>query len=198
MIFISLLVEGTLDAAVAQGIVRETGAQVGETYGRKGVDYIRKKIDGFNQMAQGVPILALVDLMDTRFDCPVEALRAWLPHRNEEMLLRFVDREIESWLLADRTGIARYLGVRKSKVPRNPDGLTDPKKALVNLARSSRHGSLRRDIVPADPTQNDQGPGYTSRMRTFVRDQWDIEAAMTTSPSLRRCVEAVSNLIADK
>ena len=194
---VSLLVEGRLDAAVARRIIRSTGGQTGQTYGLKGVSYIQSKIDGFNQMAQGVPILALVDLMDTRFDCPVEALDNWLPHRNEQMLLRFVDREIESWLLADRTGIARYLGVRRSKVPYNPETLDDPKKALVDVARLSRSGSLKRDIVPDDPTQNDQGPAYTSRLRTFVREHWDLDAAMGSAPSLQRCVKAVGRLVSD-
>jgi hypothetical protein len=194
---VSLLVEGRLDAAVARRIITSTGGRVGKTYGRKGVGYIRTKIDGFNQMAQGVRMLTLVDLMDTPFACPVKAVDDWLPYRNEQMLLRFVVREIESWLPADRTGIAQYLGVRKSEVPYNPEDLDDPKKSLVDVARSSRFASLKQDIVPDDPTTNDQGPAYTSRMRRFVRERWDLDAAMRNASSLHRCVRAVRDLVED-
>jgi hypothetical protein len=192
---ISLLVEGSLDAAVGTKIIASQGGSVGPVYGMKGVDYVENTIGGFNQKAQGGPILTLVDLMDTDSDCPVDVVQNWLPHRNRPMLFRLVVREIESWILADRSGVARFLGLRTSQIPHHPEDLDDPKKSLITLAQSSRYESLRRALVPDDPTQNDQGPGYTSRMRTFVREKWDLGAAMDNADSLRRCVDAVSRLV---
>lgn len=193
-----VVVEGSLDAAVSQRIVSHAGGAVGTVMGKKGVDYIRDRISSFNLSARGIPILTLVDLMDTRFDCPVEAVRAWLPHRNKQMLLRFVVREIESWILADRRGIARFLGIRTSTVPHHAESLPDPKRVLVDLARTSRFASLKRDIVPDDPTQNAQGPAYTVRLQKFIREQWDLEAASENAESLRRCIRAVRRMREEK
>jgi len=191
---ISLLVEGRLDEAVAQKIVRYAGGSVGRTYGLRGINYIEAKVKQFNEMSQGAPLLTLVDLADIDIDCPAEVVSQWVPHRNPQMLLRVVVSEIESWLLADRIGIARFLGVRGSQVPYHSEDLDDPKKSLVDLARSSRE-TMRRNLVPEDPTQNDQGPGYTSKMRSFVYEKWDIEAAAERSESLRRCLSAVQDLV---
>lgn len=192
---ISTLVEGRLDEAVAHKIIRSTGGEIGARYGRNGISYIKEKVDGFNQMAQGEPLLTLVDLADIDdIDCPAEVVRQWVPHRNPQMLFRVVVREIESWLLADRIGIARFLGVRASQVPYHSEDLDDPKKSLVELAQSSRE-TIQRDLVPEDPTQNDQGPGYTSKMREFVYEKWDIEAAAERSESLHRCLSAVQDLV---
>ena len=190
-----ILVEGSLDATVARRIVNHCGGSVGTVYGRKGLPYIEERIDEFNHSAQGIPILTLVDLMDTGFDCAVDVVGSWLPNRNEDMLLRVVVREIESWILADRTAIARYFGIRASLVPHHPERLDDPKKALVDLARSSQYQSLKNDIVPDDPTVHAQGPAYTSRMQSFVREQWEVDRANHRSASLRRCVEAVRRLV---
>ena len=150
MILISILVEGNLDETVARKIIEAEGGAVSEVYGRKGVNYIEKRIEGFNGLAQGTPILTLVDLMDLESDCPAEVLQEWLSHRHEQMLLRFVVREIESWILADRTSISRFFGVRKALVPHHPEDLADPKATLVGLARSSHRKGLRNAIVPDD------------------------------------------------
>ena len=189
-----LLVEGRVDATVARRIVNHCGGSVGTVYGRKGLPYIEERIEAFNQSAQGIPILTLVDLMDTGFDCPVDVVKNWLPHRESNMVLRVVVREIESWILADRTAIARFFGIRESLVPHHPERLDDPKKALVDLARSSQYQSLKNDIVPEDPTVNAQGPAYTSRMQRFIRERWNISQAIQRAGSLRRCVEAVRRL----
>ncbi len=61
---ISILVEGTLDEAVARQLVTASGGTPGTVFPKKGAGYIEKKIDGFNELAQGVPILSLVDPTD--------------------------------------------------------------------------------------------------------------------------------------
>lgn len=192
---ISVLVEGTLDAAVAEKIITTAGGRFETVYGRKGADYIEKKIQEFNNLAQGVPLLTLVDLMDLDSDCPAEIVQEWLPHRNEHMLLRLVVREIESWILADRAAISRFFGIRKPLVPHHPETLEDPKATLVDLARSSNRAGLQNAIVPDDPTKNDEGPAYTTRMQRFVRNQWSVTDATENAPSLHRCVQAVQRVI---
>lgn len=192
---ISILVEGNLDETVAGEIIDAAGGTVGTVYGRRGADYIEKKITGFNQLAQGIPILTLVDLMDLDSDCPAEIVQEWLPHRNEHMLLRLVVREIESWILADRAAISRFFGIRKALVPHHPETLEDPKATLVDLARSSSRAGLQNAIVPDDPTTNDEGPAYTTRMQRFVRDQWTVGDAVENASSLHRCRRAVQRVV---
>ena len=195
MAFTALLVEGNLDEAVGRRIVEHTGGVVTETYGKKGAGYIENKITGFNQLAQGTTILALVDLMDTRSECPVEVIEDWLPQPNENMIFRLVVREIESWIMADRAGVARFLGVRKQDIPARPERVKDPKRRLVNVARNSRFSRIKRLLVPAPSSTATEGPAYTSEMQQFVRDRWDLERATERAPSLRRCVRAIQRHI---
>ena len=189
---LALLVEGRLDETVARRIVEEAGGTVSTVYGKQGVGYVGKKIQGFNGLAKGIPILALADLKDIDFNCPARAVEGWLPHRNEAMLFRLVVREIESWLLADRANIAQFLGVSKANVPRDPESLDDPKRRVVNLARQSQRRRIREQLVPPKGVSASQGPGYTPEMQKFVRRSWSLQAAADTSESLERCVAAVT------
>lgn len=192
---ISILVEGRLDEAVARRIIRDAGGRPGTTYGLAGASYIRKNISGFNGLAQGTPILCLIDLADVDPDCPISLVETWLPYRDAQMLFRVVVTEIESWLLADRPSIARFLGVRQSLVPYHPEELADPKASLVDLGRQSRFGRIEKGLVPADPTQHSQGPTYTQELCDFVFNEWNPSDAAEHSESLRRCIHAVSNLV---
>lgn len=191
---LALLVEGNLDESAGRRVAEKAGFSVSVTYGRRGIGYIRTKIAGFNRAASAQPILALADLMDTGMDCPPEVVEAWLPHRNEMMLLRVVVREIESWLLADRPNLAEFLKIPAEKIPLAPEELSDPKETLINLARKSRSASIRRTLVPAEGSTAREGPGYTSEMERFVRSRWDLEAAQEHAPSLERCLRSLKAL----
>ena len=195
MTYVAILVEGRIDQAVARRIVDEAGGQVSTTYGLRGAGYVQSKISAFNASSRGTPTLALLDFMDTAYNCPVTARDATLPHREPTMLLRLVVQEIESWILADRANVARFLSIPKTKIPRAPETLDDPKRTLINLARSSSRGNIREDLVPADPTANDEGPLYVSRVRSFVQNQWDVQQAADHCESLRQCLRAVRRLV---
>jgi len=123
-----ILVEGLLDEAVGRRLIQHVGSQVNEVYGKRGWTYIRENIEGFNGLAQNVPLLVLVDLMDTEFECPVNVLRSWINSPGNNLAFRLVVQEVESWLLADRTNISRFLGRPKSEIPRSPEDLDDPKR----------------------------------------------------------------------
>lgn len=195
MVPISILVEGNLDEAVARKIIKSEGGLVSQVYGRNGVNYIADRIDGFNGLAQGQPILTLVDLMDIDSDCPAEAVEEWLPYRHDQMLLRLVVREIESWILADRSNISSFLGIRKPLIPHHPEDIEDPKSTLVELARSSPKEGLKNAIVPRSDAINDEGISYTGRLQKFVRNQWTPAAAAENSTSLQRCILAVRGIV---
>lgn len=176
-----------MDEAMANRILIDVGHTPGSCYGKKGFAYIRDKIGNFNQTASIINYFALVDFMDTGFSCPGEVVTTWLPYREPKMLLRVVVRELESWLLADRENMADFLQIATSKVPANPEILTDPKLILVNLARHSRKKQIREALVPEIGSTSSVGRLYTSEIIRFISLKWNITRARQNAPSLDRC-----------
>lgn len=189
MAVICPLVEGYVDDAVASRLLEFTGHQMGTVYGLKGSGYIRRTVGGFNRAAKGINYLTLIDLMDSGIACAPDVVRDWVPHRKRGMIFRVVVREIESWILADRFGIAAFLSVAEHRVPLNPENEPDPKLALVNLARRSRRKTLKNAIIPENGMSGVTGRLYTTEVRRFVFDHWSVPNAMMNAPSLRKCVE---------
>jgi len=194
MTVVNLLVEGEIDEVVANKIVCELGHQVGTCYGKKGSVYIKNKIADFNKSAQNICYLVLVDFMDTGYDCPPEVISNWLPHKNNLMIFRTVVREIESWILADRKNIAKFLNVNLEKIPTHPESENDPKQKLVNIARNSRSSKIRSSLVPEQNSTAQVGKLYTSEIKRFVSEFWDIKAARKNSPSLDKCFKRLKEI----
>lgn len=136
----------------------------------------------------------LVDFMDTGLHCPPMVPVVWIPNRCDNMILRVVVQEIESWLLADVDGIAQFLGIAGAKVPKNPELLVDPKQTFVNLARLTRKKSLRDALVPRIGTSSVVGPEYASTLECFIINKWDIASARANSSSLHRCIQRLGEL----
>ena len=194
MALVNMLVEGTLDEEVARRILSHTQHTPGVCYGKRGYGYIKEKLPGFNQAAQSVCYLALVDFMDTGHNCPSEAVAQWLPNPRPRMIFRLVVRELESWLLADRDGLATFLHIRTAAISSNPEQLTDPKREIVNLARRSRSSAIRSAFVPENGSTAQVGRLYQSSMLDFIQTQWNISQARTAAPSLDRCILRLSGL----
>lgn len=99
-----------------------------------------------------------------------------------------VVREIEGWLLADREGMAAFLGVSLALIPAAPEALANPKQTLVNLARGSRRRHVKAALVPAEGVSAVVGPEYVIALQEFVGDAWDVGQAGTNALSLQRTV----------
>ncbi len=194
MAIINYLVEGVIDEAVAVRIIQYHGHEVGVGHGNKGFSYIKHKIQTFNKTAQNICYLSLVDFMDTNCSCPPEVISTWLPHRNDLMIFRVVVREIESWLLADRESIAKFLNINIEKVPLNPELEFDPKQKLVNLARASRSSKIRSALVPEKNSTAQVGKLYTAEIKRFISDLWDLESARLNSTSLDKCLTRLGEI----
>jgi hypothetical protein len=191
---IDALVEGQTDEAVARRITRDVGHEFGFCFGKRGCTYIQSKVRGFSRR-NGPCLLALVDFMDFDFPCPSALVNSWLPDKSDRTLLRVVVRELESWFLADKRGLASFLHVSPVLIPNNPEELRDPKQFLINLARRSRKASIRRALVPAEGSSASVGPGYVAEIETFVANTWDLAAARTNSLSLNRCLLRLEEMI---
>jgi len=193
---IQLAVEDDLSEAVLRRVLSDSGRPyaIGTCYLGCGFGYLRKTIRGFNNAAKGTPFLVLTDLDKT--ECPPELIGTWLPEPiHPNLMFRVAVREVEAWLLADRVGIARFLGIRRVLVAQDADAIDDPKGYLIDLARRSPHRDLRMDIVPPPGSTRRIGPNYNGRLTFFAQNRWNLSAAKQSSPSLMRTVEAVSGFV---
>jgi hypothetical protein len=193
--YFNLLVEGYVDEALARKLVAHCGHDSGITYGIKGWTYIEAKAKAFDQSCYGQGLLTLVDLMDTKRECPTVVVETWVPDRNPLHVFRVVVQEAESWILADRESISEYLAVPINKIPARPEELEDPKRSLINLARTSRRKAVREALVPVDGTSASEGPLYSSEITKYIAQKWSPERASDQAPSLARCIFRLKEIV---
>jgi len=193
MAFFTLATEGTLDSAVARRLLLDHGHEIGPIYQRGGKSRLDPSLPGFNNAARFSPWFILRDL-DHDAECPPDLLRAICPDPAEHLILRIPVREIETWLLADRTPLASFLRVPVGQVPSNPEALDSPKRTVVQVARRSRSNNIIRDLVPEDGVSAVVGPRYSTRLSEFVFGNWDPIRASAQSNSLHRCLAAVARI----
>jgi hypothetical protein len=191
---VSLVVEGLLDEQVLRQLIAQTAQRFEPSvcYGKSGRDFVECNIPRFNQAARFQPFIVLADL--ERDECPPILIQQWLPDgTHPNLVLRIAVRMVESWLLADRQALARFLGVSPTLAawPRQPDQETDSKLALINVARRSRYRYILEDIVPAPGGTSRVGKNYAGRLTQFVLAEWKVERACQASPSLDRAVRAL-------
>ena len=192
---IAAAVEGMTDEAVARRLIGHADGQVRTVYGKSGKDPLRKKIAGYNNAARHAPWIVLVDL-DSEEDCAVRLRDAWLPEPAPLLCFRVAVREVEAWLMADAETLAGYMGVSQGRVPGAPEGLDDPKAAMVNLARHSRRRAIREDMVPRNGSGRRVGPAYSSRLIEYAATAWRPDVAARNAESLRRAIDCLRGLVA--
>jgi len=193
-IAINLIFEDNLSGSVLRKLVANSRQDylIGLSYYSRGFGWIKKRINGFNNAAKGMPYLVLTDL--DRCECPPVLIRDWLTgakHRN--LIFRVAVRQVESWLLGCREDFSQYLGVKTGLIPSNVDEISDAKRFVINLARRSRRRQLRLDIVPEEGSTAKVGPGYNVRLIYFVENLWDPDIAKHHSLSLLKTIEALDD-----
>lgn len=181
-----LAVEDVLSEAVGKRILATMGITISQELGFKGKQYLQQKAQNLNQAAKGLDVFMLVD-QDSGDACPPEMSPTWIKGpRHPRFFLRVAVMEVESWIMADQKGIARFLSVPLSSIPVDTDALSHPKEFLVSLARRSNKRRLRAELIPSPGATSKVGPGYNLRLEEFVRLHWDIERAGKVSRSLQR------------
>lgn len=191
------LVEGVTDRFVLSKVISSQGGTLVNCFGLQGCNFIRSKINGYAVRARfGLPMVVLADFMDFEGDCPTEALENLIGSPKQNLLLRFVVNELESWLLADREAIAQFLRVSLALVPANPDQVDDPKRALVNLARKGT-SKMARVMIPEEGKSGVVGAGYVEAIADFVENHWNAERASENSPSLRRALNRIRAAVSE-
>lgn len=162
-------------------------------YGKNGKPFLKDRIDGYNSAARHAPWVVLIDL-DTEEDCAPPIRATWLPHPVPQMCFRVAVRAVEAWLMADAEALARFLRIARGRIAADPESLERPKQAMVNLARQSRSGDIRQDLVPRESSGRTEGPAYTSRLIEYATDLWRPDVAEARADSLRRTVACLRRL----
>lgn len=178
-------VEGPVDEAVLRRVVLDFGIHLVTTYIANGKPHLLRQLRGYNNAAHHSPWIVLVDL-DHSAGCAPPVLAEWLPDPAPRMCFRIAVRAAESWLMADRESMGRYLGVPLAHIPQEPEQLDDPKQTLVDIARRSRRAAIREGIVPRQESGRQVGPGYTLLMVDYAGTLWRPAAAELHADSLRR------------
>lgn len=157
--------------------------------GKRGNSYIRQKMSGFNDASRYTPYVILTDL--DHIPCPPQLINDWINFPiSQSLLFRIAVKEAEAWLLADRIGFARFIGVAASKIPLNSETIRHPKEFIVSLAKKSLKRSVRADIIPEGISS--VGPGYNPKMEEFIVNHWNVENAIHNSNSLRKAIERIT------
>jgi hypothetical protein len=193
---INLATEDVLSETVGIKLISELGAsfEVGSKFGRKGNGYLRSNLTKFLEIARYEYLFLLTDL--DWVTCAPSLISSWAQDQivPEKLLLRVAVREVESWLLADREAIASFLSCSEAKLKDPPDSLSDPKQALLQLAKKSPR-AIRSELVAEHGAIASQGLGYNQLLGEFVRNSWSPERAAERSNSLFRARRRLHELI---
>lgn len=153
---------------------------------------IRANIPKYKGASRVAPHIILTDL--DRYPCSTALLEEWhvgaLP---PDMILRIAVREVESWLMSDRQGIASFLHVAFEKVPAAPESVDFPKQALFSVIRKSRRKRLVEEMVPQAGAHI--GPLYNDHLCNFTLNYWNIETAAENAPSLSRSLSRIEEFL---
>ena len=191
--FIVVVVEDELSGVVMRRLIADSRRNfvIDRLINMRGNSQIKAGIKKFKAASHALPHVILTDL--DSYSCPPALLQNWKAvHLPPQFLFRIAVREVESWLLADREGIAEFLHVAVTKVPRNPEAELNPKRSLINLARRSRKKRLAEEMAPALGSSASIGPLYNSRLSDFVNSAWNINRAKVLADSLSRTIDRLA------
>lgn len=193
---IALVVEDVLSFVLMEKVLAHTGRsyKVLRPLVERGVGNIYKSVAKYLSACHALPHVVLVDL-DQSACAPQLRVQWGVASVPKSMLFRVAVREAEAWVLADREGFAGFAAIPVNKIASSPESLADPKQELINLVRRSRNKRLVAELVPTQGSAVSIGPLYNERLGQFVRERWDVDAAMALSPSLGRTFERLRSFM---
>jgi len=144
------------------------------------------------------PMIMLTDL--DLCPCPPQLIKDWFKDDvlNPNLVFRVAVAEAETWLMADREGLSRWLGIQPDFIPKSKvidskkqiDELTFSYKPslflMMELASKSPKTDLKNALIPLKGAK--KGPGYNGVMLPFIKSIWDPEEASKNSYSLRKAI----------
>ena len=194
MLWVKGAVEGMPDEVVLRKICESENISLQAVYICGGKSKLDKKIPSYNSAAAYGNWIILRDL-DHDADCGPELLEQLLPEPSENMRLRVVIREVESWLMADHAAFASFFGLRETQLPNDVEAIDHPKEFLIRLIEGSRKKAVREDMLPRPGSGRGEGRAYASRLAEFAQFRWSPERAAGICDSLDRCLRRLRHWI---
>ena len=191
--YAQVIVEGETDIPVVTALMRAAGWKDDQfkVMSANGKGVIESRIRKYWEAARNnrnYPYVIFRDLDRDGGGCPV-TLRAELvertPGESPNLLIRIVDQCIESWILADREGVAEFCGKSAAKVKLPP---SHHKPYLLSLMKDVK------DAVEKKGRELDFGPAYATHLHHLMTHHWSIERAAAESDSLRRALKRLTDL----
>ncbi|MGD1017355.1 MAG: hypothetical protein ABR863_13105 [Roseiarcus sp.] len=186
-------VEDSLSEALARRLVAEAGFDLKQcTFtGKRGAGHLKSNLPSYLSAGNRRPVLLLTDLDDVA--CAPTLVAQWMRGNvmTANFMLRVAVREIEAWLLADRTGIHRFLGIPLRRIASAPEQIADPKMELLSLAKGAS-AERRRGLVRTEGAEIFRGLDYNHILSDFVMRSWSSERAAANSASLQKALNALT------
>jgi hypothetical protein len=194
-LIVGYAVEGLCDAPVAHRLIELVGRVPRKIHDSGGSSAIDVRLKRWGQSSNYFPMLVVRDWdVSDKCECIPELLSKVVPEGSPvSVAVRIPVRAMEAWLIADRDAAARYFG---TSLPRDPDGLSNPKLALVHACRKSP-AHIARKMVPSGSSGSRFGPQYVATVLRFATEHWDPERARKHSPSLDRTIVRLQQLVRD-
>ena len=127
---IILAVEDELSEAISTKILNSFDIEIGTVLREGGNTYLRQKAPELNRSASGMDVFLLTDLNSSE-DCPPGLIHSWIKGSiNPRFFFRVAVMEVESWLMADRTGFASFLSIPIHRIPFPTDDILNLKNTL--------------------------------------------------------------------
>ena len=191
-VYARVIVEGATDEPVINALMRAAGWNHDqfEVKRANGKGVIDRNIKKYWEAARVHPYVIFRDLDRDGEGCPV-TLRAQLvehtPGESPDLLIRIVDQCIESWILADRHGIAEFCNRSAARVE---PPTSHHKLYLLRLMKEAK----LKDAVEEKGRELDFGPAYELHLKRLMTHHWSIERAAAESDSLRRALKRLTDL----
>jgi len=191
-VYAQVIVEGVTDIPVVTALMRAAGWDEDQFAVRSvnGKGAIDARIQKYWEASQIIPHVIFRDVDYDEGACPValrSALSSKIPGDSPNLLIRIVDQCIESWMLADRRGIAEFCGVSPARV-KIP--ASHHKSYLLSMFREAK----LKDAVAHVDNELGFGPAYELHVQRFMTTAWNVERAADDSPSLRRALQRLRDL----
>lgn len=178
-------------------ILKEMPARGGE---------IKKKIQELNKLSAIRPVILLTDLDAS--SCAPHLKKDLLKGavQNENFIVNIAVDEAEAWLMADMNAFSEYFGIPLSDLPCAALNKMGGNKALMEMSfpcksswmlthqyiKKSTKDELRMQIEVTGTSS--KGKEYNQAVVPFIKNFWNIEAAMANSDSLTRMINRLLTL----
>ena len=191
-VYAEVIVEGATDVPVISALMHAAGWADSEfsVTSANGKGVIDRDLKNYWEAAHVLPYVVFRDLDRDGGGCAV-TLRAQLvehtPGESPDLLIRIVDQCIESWILADRQGVAEFCDRSMASVK---PPTSHHKPYLLSVMKEAK----LKDAVDGKGRELDYGPAYAVHLQRLMTHHWSIERAAAESDSLRRALKRLTDL----